>query len=106
ARGDVRRLPARPAAGGRHRGRRRLERSQNVTSRSRETAIPSPRPRPSRHIDESRRTGVVKAARFRLGAFVALALVVMLAGAVHQAGAVSTSLVISQLYGGGGNAGA
>jgi uncharacterized protein len=48
----------------------------------------------------------VKAARFRLGACVVLALVAVLAGAVHQAGAVSTSLVISQVYGGGGNSGA
>jgi uncharacterized protein len=48
----------------------------------------------------------VKAARLRLGAMLALALVAVLAGAVHQAGAVSTSLVISQVYGGGGNAGA
>jgi predicted extracellular nuclease len=48
----------------------------------------------------------VKAARFRLGACVVLALVAVLAGAVHQAGAISTSLVISQVYGGGGNSGA
>jgi uncharacterized protein len=48
----------------------------------------------------------VTAVRFRLGAVLALALVAVLAGAVHQAGAVSTSLVISQVYGGGGNTGA
>jgi hypothetical protein len=41
-----------------------------------------------------------------VGAFVALGLVVVLAGAMKQAGAVSTSLVISQVYGGGGNTGA
>jgi predicted extracellular nuclease len=48
----------------------------------------------------------VKAARFRLGACVVLALVAVLAGSMQQAGAVSTSLVISQVYGGGGNSGA
>jgi uncharacterized protein len=48
----------------------------------------------------------LKAARLRVGAFVALGLIVVLAGAVRQAGAVSTSLVISQVYGGGGNTGA
>src|SRR6266545_78317 len=48
----------------------------------------------------------LKAARFRLGACVVLALVAVLAGSMQQAGAVSTSLVISQVYGGGGNAGA
>ncbi|MFL6037020.1 MAG: lamin tail domain-containing protein [Gaiellaceae bacterium] len=47
----------------------------------------------------------MKAARFRLGACAVLALVAVLAGAVHQAGAVSTSVVISQIYGGGGNVG-
>ena len=52
------------------------------------------------------REAVVKAARFRLGACVVLALVAVLAGSMQQAGAVSTSLVISQVYGGGGNAGA
>ena len=48
----------------------------------------------------------MNAARFRLGACVALALVAVLAGAAHQGGAASTSLVVSQVYGGGGNAGA
>ncbi len=46
------------------------------------------------------------AARFRSGACVVLALVAVLAGSMQQAGAVSTSLVISQVYGGGGNTGA
>ena len=48
----------------------------------------------------------MKAARFRVGAFVVLALVVMLAGSIQQAGAVGPSIVVSQVYGGGGNAGA
>jgi predicted extracellular nuclease len=47
----------------------------------------------------------VGAARFRLGAFFALALISLLVGAM-PAGAVSANLVISQVYGGGGNAGA
>jgi uncharacterized protein len=48
----------------------------------------------------------VKAARFRVGAFVVLAFVVMLAGSIRQAVAAAPSLVVSQVYGGGGNAGA
>ena len=41
-----------------------------------------------------------------MGACLVLALVSVLAGSVQQAGAVSTSVVISQVYGGGGNVGA
>jgi hypothetical protein len=48
----------------------------------------------------------VKAARFRLGAFVLIALVAVIAGGVPQAGAIGSSIVISQIYGGGGNTGA
>jgi hypothetical protein len=50
----------------------------------------------------------LKAARFRLGAFLVVALVAVVAGGVPQAGAnpAGTGLVISQLYGGGGNVGA
>ena len=48
----------------------------------------------------------MKAARFRMGAFAVLALVALLAGSVQRAGAVAPSLVVSQVYGGGGNAGA
>jgi predicted extracellular nuclease len=47
----------------------------------------------------------VKAARFRMGAFLFAALVVVLVGA-SPAYAVSPNLVISQIYGGGGNSGA
>ncbi len=48
----------------------------------------------------------MKAARFRLGACLVLALVVVLAGGVQQATALSTGVLISQIYGGGGNTGA
>jgi predicted extracellular nuclease len=48
----------------------------------------------------------VKAARFRLGACVFVALVAVVAGSVPQAGAIGNGLVISQVYGGGGNTGA
>ena len=48
----------------------------------------------------------MNAIRLRVGACVVLALIAVLGGAVHQAGAASTSLVVSQVYGGGGNAGA
>jgi uncharacterized protein len=48
----------------------------------------------------------VKAARFRLGACAVIALVAVVAGAVQQAGAADGGLVISQVYGGGGNSGA
>jgi hypothetical protein len=48
----------------------------------------------------------VKAARFRLGACVLVALVAVIAGGVPQAGAIGTGIVVSQVYGGGGNAGA
>jgi predicted extracellular nuclease len=48
----------------------------------------------------------VKAARFRLGACVIVALVAVVAGGVPQAGAISGNIVISQIYGGGGNSGA
>ena len=47
------------------------------------------------------------AARFRMGACLVVALVATLTGGVHQAGALpSANLVISQIYGGGGNSGA
>ena len=48
----------------------------------------------------------MKATRFRLGACVLIALVAVIAGGVPQAGAVGTGIVISQIYGGGGNASA
>lgn len=49
----------------------------------------------------------MKPARFRMRAFMVVALVLTLAGGVQQAGATpSPNLVISQIYGGGGNAGA
>jgi predicted extracellular nuclease len=48
----------------------------------------------------------VKAARFRLGACAVIALVAVVAGGVPQAGAAGGNIVISQVYGGGGNAGA
>jgi uncharacterized protein len=48
----------------------------------------------------------VEAARFRLGACLVVALVATLAGGVQQAVAASPNLVISQIYGGGGNSGA
>jgi len=44
-------------------------------------------------------------ARFRLGACMLVALVIAVAGGVQGAGAVAGSIVISQIYGGGGNAG-
>jgi uncharacterized protein len=46
----------------------------------------------------------VKAARFRVGACLIVALVAVVAGGVPQAGAFGTGLVISQVYSGGGNA--
>jgi uncharacterized protein len=48
----------------------------------------------------------VKAARLRVGACLIFALVAVVAGGVPQAGAFGTGLVISQVYGGGGNASA
>jgi uncharacterized protein len=45
----------------------------------------------------------VKAARFRLGACLVIALVAVLAGGVQQATAFDNGLVISQVYGGGNN---
>jgi predicted extracellular nuclease len=48
----------------------------------------------------------VGVARLRLGTCLVLALVFVLAGSVQQAGAASTTVVISQIYGGGGNSGA
>jgi predicted extracellular nuclease len=48
----------------------------------------------------------VKAARFRLGACMLIALVAVIAGGVPQAGAIGTGIVVSQVYGGGGNSGA
>ena len=48
----------------------------------------------------------MKAARFRLGAGVVMALVAVVAGGVPQAGAINGNIVISQVYGGGGNTGA
>jgi predicted extracellular nuclease len=48
----------------------------------------------------------VEAARFRLGACVLIALVAVIAGGVPQAGAIGTGIVVSQVYGGGGNSGA
>jgi predicted extracellular nuclease len=48
----------------------------------------------------------VKAARLRVGACLIVALVAVVAGGVPQAGAFGTGLVISQVYGGGGNSGA
>jgi predicted extracellular nuclease len=48
----------------------------------------------------------LKAARIRLGACLVVALAVVVAGGVPQAGAFGGGLVISQVYGGGGNTGA
>jgi predicted extracellular nuclease len=48
----------------------------------------------------------VKAARLRFGACVLIALVAVIAGGVPQAGAIGTGIVVSQVYGGGGNSGA
>jgi predicted extracellular nuclease len=45
----------------------------------------------------------VKAARFRMGACLVIALVAVLAGGVQQATAIDNGLVISQVYGGGNN---
>jgi predicted extracellular nuclease len=43
------------------------------------------------------------AARFRLGAIMVVALVTVIAGGVQRAGAIDNGVVISQVYGGGGN---
>ena len=48
----------------------------------------------------------MKAARFRLGACLMLALVGLLVGAASSHAVGSPNLDVSQLYGGGGNAGA
>ena len=42
--------------------------------------------------------------RLRFAAFLVAAFVATVAGGVQQAGAISANLVISQVYGGGGNA--